>query len=78
MNYQSPEVINGETQTLAVDTWALGNILFKMLTGTVPFKGSQSHQVYKDIKNRNIQWPEDCKKRQLMSEEAEDLINRMI
>ena len=78
VNYQSPEVINGETQTFAVDTWALGNILFKMLTGTVPFKGSQPHMVYKDIKNRNIQWPDVEKKRECMSEAAEDLINRMI
>lgn len=54
VNYQSPEVINEEEQGLPIDTWALGNILFKMLTGHVPFKGSIAPQVYKDIKNRNI------------------------
>mmetsp|Transcript_41780 Transcript_41780/g.63803 ORF Transcript_41780/g.63803 Transcript_41780/m.63803 type:complete len:114 (+) Transcript_41780:881-1222(+) len=56
----------------------MGNILFKMLTGTVPFKGSQSYQVYKDIKTRNIQWPPEEKKKECISPEAEDLINRMI
>ena len=40
VNYQSPEVINEDEQGLPIDTWALGNILFKMLTGHVPFKGS--------------------------------------
>jgi serine/threonine protein kinase len=40
MNYQSPEVINEEGQGLPVDTWAAGNILFKMLVGHVPFKGT--------------------------------------
>ena len=57
VNYQSPEVISGDVQTLAVDTWALGNILFKMMYGVVPFKGSNPTLVYKDINARNIQWP---------------------
>ena len=40
VNYQSPEVINGEDQGFGVDIWALGNVLFKMFTGYVPFKGT--------------------------------------
>lgn len=47
-------MINEEEQGLPIDTWALGNILFKMLTGHVPFKGSVAPKVYQDIKNRNI------------------------
>ena len=39
VNYQSPEVITEEPQGFPVDIWALGCILFKMLVGTVPFKG---------------------------------------
>lgn len=78
MNYQSPEVINGEDQTYAVDTWALGNILFKMLVGAVPFKGTNPFQVYKDIKSRNINWPPQKEVSKMMSEEAYDLINRII
>lgn len=78
VNYQSPEVISEEEQGLPIDTWALGNILFKMLTGHVPFKGSFAPTVYKDIKNRNIQWPEADVIDTIMSKEAQDLINRMI
>lgn len=58
VNYQSPEVINSGEQGFALDIWALGCILFKMFTGTVPFKGTNPHKVYADIKTRNIQWPE--------------------
>ena len=58
VNYQSPEVVNGEDQGFAVDIWALGNVLFKMYTGYVPFKGTNPHTVYKDIKSRNIGWPD--------------------
>jgi len=54
MNYQSPEVINEEEQGLSVDVWAAGNILFKMLSGVVPFKGTNQNKVYLDIKERNI------------------------
>ena len=76
VNYQSPEVINEDMQGLPIDTWALGNILFKMLVGHVPFRGSNPPTVYKDIKQRNIHWPENLD--QVMSKEAQDLINRMI
>jgi len=76
VNYQAPEVINSEQQGCELDIWALGCILFKMFVGTVPFKGTNPMSVYKDVKERNIQWPSNAD--QLMSPEAMDLINRMI
>lgn len=48
-----------------------------MFTGYVPFKGS-NHAVYKDIKERNIQWPLEHVLEEIMSKEAYDLINRLI
>ena len=54
VNYQSPEVISSGPQGFGLDIWALGCILFKMYTGTVPFKGTNPHKVYSDIKSRNI------------------------
>ena len=78
VNYQSPEVINSEEQSCAIDIWAMGCILFKMFVGTVPFKGTNPMTVYKDVKNRNIQWPPEDQLQKIMSREACDLINRMI
>jgi serine/threonine protein kinase len=78
VNYQSPEVIDGQNHTPAIDTWALGNILFKMLVGMVPFKGTNNAKVYNDIKTRNISWPRPDVLSSLMSKDAEDLINKMI
>jgi 3-phosphoinositide dependent protein kinase-1 len=57
VNYLSPEVINNAPQTYAIDIWAMGNIFFKMMTGSVPFKGTNPKVVYTDIMNRNIHWP---------------------
>ena len=49
VNYQAPEMITGEAHGFPLDTWALGVILFKMLVGQVPFKGTNPKNVYKDI-----------------------------
>jgi serine/threonine protein kinase len=56
----------------------MGNILFKMLVGSVPFKGTNHAKVYQDIKARNIGWPRPDILVNLMSKDAEDLINKMI
>jgi len=49
-----------------------------MLTGKVPFKGTNPIQVYSDIKSRNIQWPRDDLLKEVMSSEARDLIDKML
>ena len=67
MNYMAPEVINEEEQGFGLDTWAAGCMLFKMLTGSVPFPGTNM-TVYNDIKARNIKWPQDINA--VMSQEA--------
>jgi len=74
----SPEVINEEEQGFGVDTWALGNILFKMLYGKVPFVGSNPEKVYMDIKQRNIHWPPAGEIESIMSQDAQEVINLMI
>lgn len=78
VNYQSPEVIEGEDQGHPLDIWALGCILFKMFINKVPFPGTQPMKVYADIKSRNITWPDEEIVKSRMSLEAQDLINRMI
>ena len=53
-NYVSPEVLAVQDQTVAVDLWALGNILFKMLVGKLPFPGTVQPKIEQLIKNRDI------------------------
>ena len=40
VNYLSPEVIDSEEHTFAIDMWALGTIFYKMLFGKVAFAGT--------------------------------------
>ena len=40
INYLSPEMIKEQKATLASDLWAFGCIVFKMISGKVPFPGT--------------------------------------
>lgn len=40
MNYLAPEMIQSQNATKSTDLWALGCIIFKMVTGQVPFTGT--------------------------------------
>ena len=57
LNYMSPEMIKNSVATLETDLWALGCIIFKMVTGRVPFPGLELIGVKKLIVNREIDWP---------------------
>lgn len=39
-NYLTPEVITKSKHTPGIDVWALGCIMFKMLTGKAAFPGT--------------------------------------
>ncbi|KAK4942256.1 rim15, signal transduction response regulator [Elasticomyces elasticus] len=75
-DYLAPETIKGTTQDEMCDWWSLGCILFEFLYGVPPFNAETTEQVFDNILNRRIAWPDDEDFE--VSPEAKDLINKLI
>lgn len=59
-NYIAPEVLKYEMgHSFEVDTWALGIILFVLLTGKHPFESKDKNVTYERIKNGFYEFPKD-------------------
>lgn len=74
VNYLAPEMISDCQSTCASDLWALGNIIFKMYTGKVPFPGNNITTVFPLIRARKIDWPLDFK----LDPNCKDLIEKLL
>lgn len=59
-SYMAPEIIRGDGYSgFAVDVWALGVVLFALLSGTLPFTGRAEMQLYAKIRRGQFSLP-DC------------------
>lgn len=47
--YVSPEVLANDPATPAVDLWAVGCIIYHMLSGKVPFRGQSDYLTFQEI-----------------------------
>lgn len=72
--YIAPEVVNGVGQSSAVDWWTLGILIYEMLTGTTPFKGSYTDETFSNIINEQLKWPEDLN----ISFECRQLVKKLL
>ncbi|KAJ1673561.1 serine/threonine protein kinase, AGC, partial [Spiromyces aspiralis] len=56
--YIAPEVIKGVGHTSAVDWWTLGVLIYEMLFGITPFKGSNRNATFRNILKMEAQFPQ--------------------
>ena len=72
--YLAPEILNNSPQTKKIDIWALGILLFEMLTGRTPFKIDRDKlDLYKNnSKIWKINWTDDFPRL------ARDLVSRIL
>jgi protein-serine/threonine kinase len=73
-DYISPEIISGVAQSSAVDWWTLGILIYEMLTGTTPFKGSHADETFSNIVHHQVKWPEDL----AVSADCKHLVKRLL
>lgn len=72
--YIAPEVVNGVGQSSSVDWWTLGILIYEMLTGTTPFKGSVTDETFNNIVNEHLKWPEDIN----VSHDCKQLVKKLL
>lgn len=77
--YMAPEVLTDDSckgYGHAADMWSLGVILFVLLSGTMPFWGSDDDDTYEEIKKKAVDfsaapWAD-------VSQDAKDLVKRLL
>lgn len=72
--YIAPEVVNGVSQSSAVDWWTLGILIYEMLTGTTPFKGNVADETFHKIVNNQVKWPDDIQ----VSQDCKNLVKKLL
>uniref|UniRef100_A0AAZ3PTA2 non-specific serine/threonine protein kinase n=1 Tax=Oncorhynchus tshawytscha TaxID=74940 RepID=A0AAZ3PTA2_ONCTS len=73
--YIAPEVILRQGYGKPVDWWAMGIILYEFLVGCVPFFGDTPEQLFGQVVNDDIIWPEG---EDTLPADAQDLITRLL
>lgn len=79
LKYLAPEVFERKSMDVvspALDVWSMGCILYALVTGTLPFRGSTSKSILERIKNSPVVFPEEYDR--ILSDEIKDLINKCL
>ncbi|KAJ4986021.1 hypothetical protein SVAN01_08499 [Stagonosporopsis vannaccii] len=77
-DYLAPETIAGNGQDELSDWWSLGCILFESLYGYPPFHADTPDEVFQNILARRIDWPSEEDDVYDISDDAKDLMNRLM
>ena len=70
--YLAPEMISNSGHDEKVDIWCIGVLLFELMTGVQPWKGTDVNTVKMNISRLNINWPKN------MDKKAKDLISKIL
>ncbi|XP_060534562.1 serine/threonine-protein kinase greatwall [Cylas formicarius] len=74
-DYLAPELLLRKGHNHAVDWWALGVCFYEFVTGIPPFNDETPQQVFKNILERNIEWPTQD---EALSDSVVDAIERLL
>lgn len=74
--YLAPEVIRQEEYGREIDVWALGVIVYVLLSGSLPFFHNTLHKLYRKIVERDLAFPVESWKQ--VSKGGMDFVLRML
>lgn len=74
--YMAPEMVKREAYGVEVDVWALGVVLFQLLSGKLPFRAPTTTSVARKIVNG--WWSFPPQEWETVSDEARDLIKHLL
>ena len=83
-DYMAPEILLGREHTEAVDWWSLGVVAYELLTGSPPFNAKSAEDVFSNILQRRLVWPEEKRNKSddddpiIVSREAKAFIEAML
>jgi 3-phosphoinositide dependent protein kinase-1 len=77
--YVSPEVLKNEPLSYPADLWALGCVIFQMLTGKPPFKGASEYLTFQLVSEGVYSYPSDDEAGgDKIPMEAKDLVDKLL
>lgn len=77
-NYVAPEVLLRKPYGKSVDAWALGVLLYILLSGNFPFNHSDQNTLFRLIVKNQFSFTVDKHKWEGVSEEAKELIRKIL
>nr|CAH7764215.1 unnamed protein product [Callosobruchus chinensis] len=70
--FVSPEMLSESSSSHASDLWALGCILYQMVSGMMPFRGRSEFLIFQKILNLEYEYPEG------FDPQAKDLVQQLL
>ena len=72
--YMAPEMLNEETHNYQIDVWSLGILLFELVHGYAPFRGTNQMTVKSNIKKKLLKIPF----KEGLSDQYKDLVYKFL
>lgn len=70
--YVSPEILTGKNTTKSVDLWALGCIIYQMISGLPPFRAGTEYLIFQKILKLDLNFPDG------FDETTKDLVEKLL
>ena len=74
LQYMAPEVVENSESSFEVDIWAIGVIMYYLILGKLPFRGSNQEETKEKIKKVDYTYQKDA----IISEAAKNLISQIL